>query len=237
MLVLGIEASTACSSVALVRGETVVAAASLGVPRRHGEFLTPAVRFCLEQAGLGIDEVNGVAVGTGPGLFTGLRVGIATAQTFAAARELPVVGLSSLDVLAFPARHTRRLLCAAVDARRGELYWAFYRSAPGGVQRVGEMQLGSLEVLVAELESHGEPCLVVGDATIVHHEALSRVAEVAGPDAAWPSAAHLAELAHPRFVREETERADQLRPIYLRQPDAAIGWQERGRLQGGGART
>lgn len=237
MLVLGIEASTARSSVALVRGEMVVASASLGVARRHGEFLTPAVRFCLDQAGLGVGDIHGVAVGLGPGLFTGLRVGIATAQTFAAARELPVVGLPSLDVLAFPARHTGRLLCAAVDARRGELYWAFYRSAPGGVQRIGDLRLGGVEALVAELESHGEPCLVVGDATLAHRDALARVAEVAGPDVAWPSATHLAELAHPRFVREETERPDQLRPIYLRQPDATIGWQERGRLQGGGARA
>lgn len=235
MLVLGVETSTVRSSVALLDHDRVVASASLGLPRRHGEFLGPAIRSCLDRADLAVDDVHGVAVGLGPGLFTGLRVGIATVQTFAAARGLPVVGLSGLDVLAFPARYSRRVVCAAIDARRGELYWAFYRPSPGGVQRLGELRLGALDVLVAEIESLGEPCLVVGDATLTEPEALGRVAELAGPDAASPEAAHLAALAHPRFIREETERAEDLRPIYLRQPDATLGWQARGRLFGGEA--
>ena len=122
MLVLGLETSTPRSSVALVDEGGVVASASLGRPRRHGEFVAPAIRFCLEQAGVGLDRVAGVAVGLGPGLYTGLRVGIATAQAIAAARSLPVVGLCGLDVLAFRERYVRRLLCVALDARRGELY-------------------------------------------------------------------------------------------------------------------
>ncbi|MEX0835609.1 MAG: tRNA (adenosine(37)-N6)-threonylcarbamoyltransferase complex dimerization subunit type 1 TsaB [Nitriliruptor sp.] len=233
MLVLAIESSTSRSSVALVDGERVLSSASLGLPRRHGEFLAPALRFCLDQAGTQVDRINGVAVGIGPGLYTGLRVGLATAQTFAAALELPTVGVSGLDVLAFRARHTRRVICAAIDARRGELFWALYRPSPGGVQLIGEHRLGTSEALAAELESLGEPCLVVGDAPLGCRETLDRVADVAAPS--WPDASDLAELAHPRFIREETVRPDQLRPLYLRHPDAAIGWQARGRLQGGEA--
>lgn len=233
MRILAIETSTARSSVALQDGERTLASASLGVPRRHGEFVAPAIRFCLDQAGIGLDRVNGIAVGTGPGLYTGLRVGIATAQTIAAARELPTVGVSGLDVLAFRARHTRRLICAAVDARRGEVFWALYRPSPGGVQRVGELRVTGIDALTAEVEGVGEPCLVVGDAALTYREELDRVADVAAPT--WPDAADLAELVHPRFVREETVRPDQLRPLYLRHPDAAIGWQARGRLRGGEA--
>jgi tRNA threonylcarbamoyladenosine biosynthesis protein TsaB len=236
VLVLGLETSTSRSSVALVDHDRVVAAASLGVPRRHGEFLAPAIDFCLQQAGVDPSRVTGVAVGLGPGLFTGLRVGIATAQAFAAARGLPVVGLAGLDVLAFRVRYSRRLICATIDARRGELFWALYRSSPGGVQRLGELEVGTVQQLVAELEARGEELLVVGDGTLRHREEFGRVdgAEVAGPDLAWPDAADLAELAVPRFVREETRQPGDLRPIYLRQADARIGWETRGRLQGGG---
>jgi tRNA threonylcarbamoyladenosine biosynthesis protein TsaB len=233
MLVLAVESSTSRSSVALVDGARVLASASLGLPRRHGEFLTPALRFCLDQAAVDLDRVGGVAVGLGPGLYTGLRVGIATAQTLAAARSLPTVGVSGLDVLAFRSRHTRRLICAAIDARRGEVFWGLYRPSPGGVQLVGSRQVGTADALAAELEGQGEPCLVVGDAGLAHGDTLGRVADLAAPS--WPDAADLAELAHDRFVREETVRPDQLRPIYLRHPDAAIGWQARGRLQGGEA--
>ena len=236
MLLLGLETSTSRSSVALVDQEGVVASATLGVPRRHGEFVAPAIEFCLAQAGLDVDRITGVAVGIGPGLFTGLRVGIATAQTFATGRHLPVVGLSGLDVLAFRARYASGPICAVIDARRGELYWAFYRSSPGGVQRQGELTLGTVDQLAAEIEAQREDCLVVGDGGLSYREQLSSTdVEIAGPHFAWPDAADLAELAVPRFIREETQRPDELRPLYLRHPDARIGWEERGRLRGGEA--
>ena len=236
MLILGIESSTVRSSVALVDQERVVASAGLGVPRRHGEFLAPAIDFCLAQAEVPVDRLAGVAVGLGPGLYTGLRVGIATAQAFAAARQLPVVGLCGLDVLAFQVRHVRRPICAAIDARRGELFWAFYRASPGGVQRETELRIGTIDTLLAELESMGEEPLVIGDGAMTHRERLLHTdVELGGPDTAWPDAADLAELALPRFIREETQRPVELHPIYLRQADARIGWETRGRLRGGEA--
>ncbi|MCC5950225.1 MAG: tRNA (adenosine(37)-N6)-threonylcarbamoyltransferase complex dimerization subunit type 1 TsaB [Nitriliruptoraceae bacterium] len=236
MLVLGIETSTARSSVALVEDDHILASAALGVPRRHGEFLAPAIRFCLDQAGVGIDRVAGVTVGVGPGLYTGLRVGIATAQAIAAARQLPTVGLCGLDVLAFSARYTERRICAALDARRGEVFWAFYRPSPGGVQRLDDPRVGSVDDLAAEIDAHGHEVLVVGDAVLRYAERLSETdAQLAGPDLAWPDAADLAELALPRFHREETHPPEALRPMYLRQADAKIGWETRGRLQGGAA--
>lgn len=234
MLILGIETSTGQSSVALVGTDGVVASASLGVPRRHGEFVAPAVEFCLHQAGVGADRVTGVAVGLGPGLYTGLRVGIATAQTFAAARDLPVVGLSGLDVIGFQARHVRRLIGAVIDARRGELFWALYRAVPGGVQRQTDLRVGPAEQFAAELEATGEECLVIGDGLSRARDELRRVGiDEADTFAAVPDAAHLAELARPRFEREETQRPADLLPIYLRHADAKIGWEVRGRMQGG----
>lgn len=234
MLLLGIETSTARSSVALVEDDRVLASAALGVARRHGEFVAPGIRFCLEQAGVDVGRIAGVAVGIGPGLFTGLRVGIATAQAFAAARQLPVVGLSGLDVLAFQARHADRSICATIDARRGELFWAFYRTAPGGVQRDGEVTIGRADELAAEIEARPDDVLVVGDGVLPNRQLLEATgAQVAGPELAWPDAADLADLAMPRFLREETQRPHELRPIYLRSADVQIGWEQRGRLRGG----
>jgi tRNA threonylcarbamoyladenosine biosynthesis protein TsaB len=234
MHILAIETSTSRSSVAIVDHERVVASAALGVPRRHGEFVAPAIRFCLDHAGIDAERLTGVAVGLGPGLFTGLRVGIATAQSLAASLHLPAVGMSSLDVLAFQARYVRGLICAVIDARRGELYWALYRPLPGGVQRQTELRLGKVDQLTAELESEGQDVLVVGDGALAYHKQLADVdVDLAGPDIAWPDAAVLGELAVPRFVREETQRPTSLQPIYLRDADAQLGWEKRGRLRGG----
>lgn len=233
VLVLALETSTDRSSVAIVSDQGTVASAGLGVPRRHGEFVAPAIRFCLDQAGRGMADLTGVAVGIGPGLYTGLRVGIATAQAIAVARSLPVVGLSGLDVLAFRARHVQHLLCATLDARRGELFWAFYRHAPGGVQRVGELRVGRPDELTAELDSAGEECLVVGDGAARYAAELGTLHDAEADPSVHPEAADLGALAVPRFVREETQPPGTLAPIYLRTADAKIGWEQRGRLRGG----
>lgn len=239
MLVLGIETSTPASSVALVSDQGLVASAALGaglphLQRSHGRFLAPAVVRCLEAAGVGLDAVNGVAVSLGPGLFTGIRVGMATAQALAHARRLPMVGLASLDLLAFGVRHVRRLLCSVVDARRGELFYAFYRSVPGGVQRVTEFRCGPPGKLAGEIEAMSTDVLCIGDGALGNRALLeSAGADLGGADTAHPRAEALVELALPRFIREETQRPEELQPLYIRPVDAKINWAKRGALLGG----
>ena len=138
MIVLGIESSTAQVGCALGGHEGVLASFHAARGRRHAEILVPAVAFVCEQADVKLAEVGVIAVDIGPGLFTGLRVGVATAKALAQALRVPMVGMSSLDLLAYPVRFTRRLVAAVIDARRGEVFSALYRQVPGGVQRVSE---------------------------------------------------------------------------------------------------
>lgn len=235
MLILGIDTCTSRSSVALATQQGMLAGAALGRPTGHGAFLAPAIAFCMRQAGVAMGDLSGVAVSVGPGLYTGMRVGIATAQSIAHARRLPVVGLASLDLLAFRVRHARRPVYAVLDARRKELFWGRYETVPGGVQRVGQFQVGPPEQLAAELEAAGEHALCVGDGAAAHATLLeSAGAEAAvSPGLAHPDAESLVELAVPRFLREETLRPEQLEAVYLRKADARIGWQQRGALAGG----
>jgi hypothetical protein len=137
VLVLGLETSTTRSSVALVDTDRVVASASLGVARDTASS-SPRHRV-LPRAGRHRGRPHPRGRGRHrSGTVHRARVGLATAQSFAAARHLPVVGLSGLDVLAFRARYTRRAICAVIDARRGELFWAFYRTCAGrGAARDG----------------------------------------------------------------------------------------------------
>lgn len=242
MLVLGLETATAQSGVCLATEQGLVAEAALGAPSRgrggrgpaHGEFLHPAIEFCLTQARVGVGAVSGVAVDLGPGLYTGMRVGLAAAQALAHVRQLPVVGLPSLDLLAFGARQAPGLVASVLDARRGELFWALYR-ADGGPQRLTEMQVGPSSKLAGELESVHEPVLCVGDGAVAHRDELEAAgAHVDGsPAGARPDARSLVELALPRFLRADTQRPEDLRPVYLRQVDARINWRNRGALYGG----
>jgi len=234
MLLLALDTSTSRTSVAVCDHERPLATAGLAVSQRHGEFLAPAIRFCLEQAGRAAADVTGVVVGRGPGLYTGLRVGLVTARTFAAARRLPIVGVTGLDVLAHQARHAHRPVAAVIDARRREVFWALYAPVPGGMARLTEPAVGTAEHVANEIEGRGEEVLAVGDGALAWSDVLADArAEIGDPALACPMAEHLAALAVPRFVREETQRPDEVTPLYLREADARIGWEQRGRLRGG----
>jgi len=227
MLILGIESATSRVGCSIGGHEGVLAQFEMTRGRRHCETLVPAVKFTCEQADIGLDEISVVAVDVGPGLFTGLRVGLATAKALAHALRVPVIGISSLDLVAFPVRYTSRLVVTVLDARRGELYYAYYRQSPGGVQRVSDYLLGTSDDIVSELlaVSH-QDLLLVGDGALRYRDRFSdiRNVEFAEQWLAYPSPGPLVQLAHARALREDWVNPWELEPLYLRKPDAEINW-------------
>jgi tRNA threonylcarbamoyladenosine biosynthesis protein TsaB len=226
MLILGIETSTIQVGCAIGGHEGVLACFHAAKGRRHVETLVPAIEFMCKQAQIPLSEISAIAVDVGPGLFSGLRVGVAAAKALAHALRVPTIGIPSLDLLTFPVRYTNRLIVPAIDARRGELFYSFYRQVPGGAQRLAPYQVGTPDDLASELLARGEDCLVVGDGAIRYPEVLTEVsgAEAGDATSAYPSAASLVELAHPRALREEFVQPWELEPLYLRKSDAEINW-------------
>ena len=231
MIILGIETATTRVGCAIGGVEGVLASFHATRGRRHAETLTPAIRFVLEQARVEVGEISAVAVDIGPGLFTGLRVGVATGKAMAQALRVPMIGLSSLDLLAFPVRYTPRLVAAAVDARRGELFYALYRQVPGGVQRLTEVRVGPAGDLASELMARNEDCLAVGDGALRYASILNEVShvEVGSAGSAYPAADALVELAHPRAIREEFVQPSELEVLYVRKADAEANFERRER--------
>lgn len=224
MHLLCIDTATAQVSVAIGTDGVVVGEIALASGRRHAEHLAPAIQYLTREVGVPLSALSAIGVGVGPGLFTGLRVGITTAKILAQAQRVPVVAIPSLDLIAYPFRHARRLVVVAVDARRREVFHAFYRPVPGGLQRDGEYGVGTPEDLAAELAARGEEALLVGDGAVVHRarfEGLDRV-ELVGPGNAAPSAGALVELGTARFEREEFSQPWDVQPLYLRKSDAEL---------------
>jgi tRNA threonylcarbamoyladenosine biosynthesis protein TsaB len=226
MLILGIESATSQVGCAIGGHEGVLASAHSLRGRRHAETITPQIDFVRRQARIDLDEISVVAVDLGPGLYTGLRVGIATGMAMAYALEVPMIGVPSLDLLAFPVRFTQRLIVAVIDARRDEVFHAFYRHVPGGVQRVTEPGVSSPDDLASEILASGEECLLVGDGAIRYLDSFDGLSKVyvAEQGLAHPNAASLVQLAHARALREEFVKPWEIEPLYLRQPDAEINW-------------
>jgi tRNA threonylcarbamoyladenosine biosynthesis protein TsaB len=229
VIILGIETATQQVGCAIGGQEGVLA--SFGVARgpHHAETLVPSIKFLFEQARMELDEVKCVAVDVGPGLFTGLRVGVATAKAMAMALRVPMIGLSSLDLLAYSVRHTDRTIVPVIDGKRNEVFWARYRHVAGGIQRLSDYEVSRPEDVVAELNAAKEESLLVGDgvrryASAFEGEELLQLEMISN---AHPSAKALVELAQPRALREEFVQPSELEVLYLRKSDAEVNWERR----------
>ncbi len=226
MNILAIETATPASSVAIGSGDELLAM-SLQVDRRgHVGFLTPAMDFCFQQVGWTPRELDVVVVDVGPGLFTGIRAGLATAQGVAAAAGVPLVGLSSLDVLAFRAATGRRIIWPVVDVRRNQVATAPYRPVPGGVVKDGPPEVVDYQAFAGLLDSSPDDTLVVGDHHSLPAGTLRGLHRVKVGRPRWPSADVLLELAQARMAKGDVPAPDDVRPLYLREPDVTINWKD-----------
>lgn len=239
MTTLAIDTATPQVSVALGGGEGVQASFRAAAGRRHGETLAPAIDLITRTSGCSLGQLSSVAVDVGPGLFTGLRVGLATAKALASALGLPVATVTSLEALAHPHRGDGRPVAAVVDARRHEVFWALFgpgapHPAPTGASGASTPAGGPTFLdgpAVAEpaavarlLDSLGGDVLVVGDGAVRYAEELaSPRVEVADRRFAYPDAEVVLELASARVP----VAAEEVRPLYLRQADVRIGWAQR----------
>jgi tRNA threonylcarbamoyladenosine biosynthesis protein TsaB len=227
MLVLGIETSTPQASVAIGSEQGVIASALVSRGPGYSEFLLPAIRFCLDQVQLDFRNLGGVAVSLGPGLFTGMRTGVATAKALAQALAVPIVGMGSLDILAYSVRYAPKTICAVLDARRGEVFHAFYRASPGGIQRMSDYRVERPSTLAIGLESRPEEVLLIGNGALLYREVfedIGPVVEMGTMSHAFPDARSLVELTLPRMFREDFDSLFELRPLYLRRSARKIAW-------------
>lgn len=224
MKVLCLSTSSPASSVALTEDRQIVASASRTDNRAHAAFLVPAIDFCFDQAGWSPGEVDAIVVDVGPGLYTGIRVGLATAQGIAAAIGVPLVPATSLDALALRAATGRRRILAIVDVRRGEYAMAWYNPVPGGVVKDGRPELVTAPELRALLDSEPEDVLLVGDAQSLPDGLLTGMHRIKVGRPRYPSAGTLAEAAAGQLLSDTTVHPDEVRPLYLRDPDVTINW-------------
>lgn len=207
MIVLAIESATARAGVALATPDGVVASVQVTRGPRHAEVLVPAIEFVARQADIALADVDAIAVDVGPGLFTGLRVGIASANGLAQALGKPMIGVPSLDLLAHAYRYAADELVTVIDARRGEVYAARYRTQDGVV--VG---LEAPTVLPPdELRSRLGAAVLIGDT--MDPTIFDR-----------PSADVLAVVA-PSY---DLVQANTVQPLYLRKSDAELNAERKG---------
>jgi tRNA threonylcarbamoyl adenosine modification protein YeaZ len=216
VLVLAFDTATAAVTVALYEwspGEGVGRRGAVEAVdrRRHTELLTPSIAETLAEAGAAPDDLSAIAVGVGPGPYTGLRVGLVTARAMGEALRIPVHGVCTLDIIAW-ASGRREPFAVATDAHRKEVYWARYDSA---ASRATEPAVGPLSDVLA-----GQPAdlPVIGAGAALYPDVLG--ARDREPLPLLPSAEALAELVVTRLSGAPGPKLLPPEPLYLRRPDA-----------------
>lgn len=216
MNLLAIETSTEACSVALVHGDELIARSELA-PRRHAELVLPMADALLAEAGLGRHALDAIAVGRGPGAFTGVRLGVALAQGMALALDRPVVTISSLAALALEAPEDDAAILAVIDARMGEIYVASYRrDDAGGLRPLDTERVCTPATLQLP---NAEAWQVVGSGWATYAEVLRERLTGALRDAngaCYPQARHVAELAVHEFNAGRAQAPELALPVYLR---------------------
>ena len=196
------DTATPAVTVAVCDGPTVLAESTAPDDRRHGELLAPAVEAVLREAGVTAADLGGVVAGTGPGPFTGLRVGLVTARMLAAVLGVPVQGVCTLDAMALQS-DVDGAFRVATDARRREVYWAAYERTGTDLVQVDGPHVSR----PADVAWEGP---VAGQGPQLYPDAFPD-----GREPARPSAGYLC-----RWVAEGRPTTDP-EPLYLRRPDAA----------------
>ena len=226
MKILAIDTATSASSVALGDGDELVAM-SVRVDRRgHGGFLIPAIDFVFDSSGWKPVDIDVIAVDIGPGLFTGIRAGIATAQAIAAAIGAPLVTVSSLTALAVRAATGRRRIWPVVDVRRGQYATRPFQPVPGGVAPDGPAELVTADGLHSLVESDAVDTLLVGDTAGFPPSVMRGLHRSRKGRPRYPSADILLEIANLKAGRDDFVRPEEVRPLYMREPDARINWSD-----------
>ena len=255
MLILGIDTATPQSSVA-IGGAGEVSISKIEPGAAHCETLVPAIRDLCTQCGIKLRDLEAIAIDVGPGLFTGLRVGVSTAKALGQSLGIGVVGIISLQALAFPLRNEDGEIFSAIDARRGEVFVASYQAqgsylVPGSIapQVLDPNQLVSL--LQSQLQSRNQSQGVIkssirltGDGAYRYREILEELIDgeklkLMSAKYSHPLADSLVEIAAELLEADTVLKADtatslslmqnarDVQPFYVRGTDAIINWKTR----------
>lgn len=226
MKIFAVESSAKSASAALIDGENLLGEFYIRTQLTHSETLMPMADALLQSARIPLEQVDAFAVSTGPGSFTGIRIGVAAIKGLAMAQEKPCVSISTLEAIGENYRGENALVCAVMDARCGQVYNALFDCENGEAVRLCPDRALSMEALFQELQAKEEcrkkELIFVGDGARLCWETFQGrfPARIAPEPLRYQRAANVAFAALRKAERGQLMTAAELAPVYLRLPQA-----------------
>ncbi len=230
MLILALDTATLVSSVALASHDKLVAELSLQTKKTHSELLMPHIEQIISTAGVEKKEIKAIAVSIGPGSFTGLRIGLATAKALAYAFGIPIIGVPTLAAIANNCPVPGAVLSPLLDAQKGNVYQAIYTWNIDGLSEVEPPRVVALADALHVLGKFEKPAVVMGEGATMYREHILSSdcgVAIAEPHVAVPRAASVAMLAHRMMKQGISQDVMELEPFYIRRSEAEELWERR----------
>lgn len=223
MRILGIESSSLVASVALLTDDVLTAEYTVNFKKTHSQTLLPMIDEIGMMLELDLQTVDAIAVSGGPGSFTGLRIGSATAKGFGLALDKPLIHVPTVDAMAYNLYGTSALICPIMDARRNQVYTGLYHFERS-FDVVKSQCAMDIKELIAELNARGERVIFLGDGVPVYEKAIAELMEppwdLAPAQSNRQRAASVAALGAVYYAEGKTETAKEHTPDYLRKAQA-----------------
>jgi len=232
LIILGINTSTKFCNLGLIEDEDVLIEYTInGLKKKHSSILVPAIKDLLKTIGLKMEEINGIAISIGPGSFTGLRIGLCVAKGLCYARSLPLLGITTLDAMAFPLKEIPYLICPVLESKKDEIYDVVFRGGDS-LHRVMDYKCEDIQSLLVRLSPlKKEKIIFLGDGIKKYRDVIK---EKIGKDALFidsqlnlPVATSIAFLGLDKLKKGEEDDISAITPFYLRKSEAEIIWEKK----------
>jgi len=230
--ILGIDTSTKFCSIGLIEENNILVEYNLNVynfSKKHSSILLPAIKDMLEWVNLKLEDINGIAVSIGPGSFTGLRIGLGVAKGLSYAGSLPLLGIPTLDALAFSLKEMPHLICPILEAKKDEIYNAVFRGK-GNLDKVMDYKCEDINSLLIRISSLKEQIIFIGDGIIKYRgiikEKIGQDALFIDPRVILPRGVNVSFMGLEKLKIGKEDNISTLSPLYLRKSEAEIAWEK-----------
>lgn len=228
MPILAIETATLVSSVALATADTLLAEITLQTKKTHSELLMPHIAKILDMANVNKADITAIAVSIGPGSFTGLRIGLATAKSLAYAMKIPLVGVPTLAALAYGCFVPGAILSPMLDAQKGNIYQALFEWQDGSLKELMPATVIGIDEALDNLAQFSRPVILIGEAAVLHNEKIKQIGHplaLAAPHMIIQRASCVAGLGHMLIKQGIQHDVMALEPLYIRRSEAEVLWE------------
>ena len=230
MKILGIDTSTMAANVAVLEDDKLICEYTINTKKTHSQKLMPMIENMLSLSDLNVRELDAIAVCEGPGSFTGLRIGMATAKAIAHVNDIPVIGVNSLEVLAANMNLCDKKICSILDAQRNQVYMNKYILKDYKITELEEISIKAIDELLEEISSSNEDWVLVGEAVYKYKEKIEEISNITIPSPAnnITKASTLCFVARDKMLaNDQVYNCYNINPMYIRKSQAEEQYEEK----------